>query len=272
MSIAFRSSGRTVCTDQAVPQDLTNETLKNHQFVRLVASGKRFVKCDFRNSTFEACYLRKCTFDSCNFSGCHFDRCQLPGTSFQGCRFDYATFERTAIEPEILKTGCPGFENLQMRFARSLRTNFQEIGDSDAANEAILIELAATKIHLRKALFSRESYYRDKYRGFARAKMTYTLARFQILDFVWGNGEKPKRLIYTVLLFIFGMAIFDVVKFGNYLYISDYLSSIWLAPQVLLGAAIPPRFGTIYLSVIIMVRLIFFALLFSIILKRFHRR
>ena len=272
MTDLFNSSGRIVCSDQAVARHLENETLNNRQFVRLVAYEKRFVGCNFRNSTFEACYLRKCTFDSCDFSGCHFDRCQLPGTSFQGCKFDYATFQRTMIEPEILRTGCPGFENLQMRFARSLRINYQDIGDSDAVNEAILVELAATGVHLRKAVFSRESYYRNKYRGFKRLAITAELAKFKALDLIWGNGEKVVRLIGALFFVLVCMALYDVLSFRNLKNVDDYIDAIVLAPQVLIGANSPLEFGTAYLSIVATIRLVAFALLVSMFLKRFHRR
>ena len=272
MNDLFKPSGRIVCSDQAVAQDLENETINNRQFVRLVAHKKRFVGCNFRNSTFEACYLRKCTFDSCDFSGCHFDRCQLPGTSFQGCKFDYATFQRTMIEPEILRTGCPGFENLQMRFARSLRINYHDIGDSDAVNEAILVELAATKVHLKKAVFSRESYYRKKYRGFKRVALAVELTKFKTLDLLWGNGEKVIRLIGVFFLVLACMTLFDVFSFRNPKKIEDYIEAIVMAPQVLVGVASPVEFGTAYLSIVAAIRLVAFALLVSIFLKRFHRR
>jgi uncharacterized protein YjbI with pentapeptide repeats len=272
MNNPFKSSGRAVCLDQAVPHNLENATLNNRQFVRLVAYEKRFVRCDFRNSTFEACYLRKCTFDSCDFSGCHFDRSQLPGTSFEGCRFDYATFERTTIEPAILRTGCPGFENLQMRFARSLRINYQELGDSSAANEAILVELAATEMHLKKAAFSRESYYRRKYRGFERAALTAAWAKFKALDLIWGNGEKAIRIVGTLFVVLACMALFDVLNFRNHKNVDDYIEAFVMAPQVLVGAASPNEFGAAYLSIVAVIRLVAFALLVSILLKRFHRR
>lgn len=272
MSDLFRSSGRIVCSDQAVAKDLKNEALNNRQFVRLVAREKHFVGCDFRNTTFEACYLRKCTFDSCDFSGCHFDRCQLPGTSFHGCKFDYATFHKTLIEPEILRTGCPSFENLQMRFARSLRINYQELGDSDAANEAILVELAATEVHLKKAVFSRESYYRSKYRGLQRATLAAKLVKFKALDAIWGNGEKLNRLIGTLFVVLACMALFDVFSYRNPKNVEDYIDAFVMAPQVLVGAVSPYEYSTVYLAVVAVIRIVAFALLVSIFLKRFHRR
>jgi Pentapeptide repeats (9 copies) len=272
MNKLFVSSGRITCVDQAVSHDLENTKLDNRQFVRLVAKKKRFVGCDFAHSTFEACYIRKCTFDSCNFSGCRFDKCQLPGTSFEGCRFDYATFEKTVVEPEILRTGFPGYENLQMRFARTLRTNYQALGNSDAANEAILVELAATKEYLRKAAFSKESYYRAKYKGLRRAEKIYEYTKFRLLDIFWGNGEKVSKLILTLFFILICMTTFDVLSFRDPGKVGHYVDAFVMAPQILLGIVTPTEYGSTYLSVVAFIRLVAFALLVSIILKRFHRR
>jgi hypothetical protein len=71
---------------------------------------------------------------------------QFSGAKFSGCKFDYATFEKTLIDARVLDTECPGLENLKMRFARSLRTNFQQLGDADAVNKAMRVELSATEI------------------------------------------------------------------------------------------------------------------------------
>src|SRR5690554_1938977 len=101
----FRPSGREVHIDLAVTQNLSNKNLQNRQFVRLVATKKRFENCDFSYSQFDSAYLRNCVFDSCKFVGCKFTQSNLRGSEFVGCVFDYADFSNTQIEPEILDTG-----------------------------------------------------------------------------------------------------------------------------------------------------------------------
>jgi len=186
MKEPLRPSGREIRTDQAVEHDLADEKFVNYQFQRLVAIGKTFTKCNFNFSEFDAAYLRNCTFDSCNFTGCKFTNANLRGSKFIGCKFDFAQFAHTLVETEILDTGCPGQENLQRGFARTLRTNFHQIGDAAAANRAIKVELEATKVHLYKAWRSRESYYRKKYTGFQRAKVFFEWLEFVVLDFFLG--------------------------------------------------------------------------------------
>ena len=195
LSTVLVDSHRVEYKDKAVPEDIENSNWSNHQLVRLVAIGKRFTKVDFSNTTFKSCYLRNCEFDSCNFTGSRISSTNLHGAKFVGCKFDYATFERTFIDDSILTDNCPAFENQKMKFARSLRTNYQEIGDAAAANHAVRVELEATEVHLRKAWSSNDHYYRGKYCGYDRLKQFASWIRFKILDYVWGNGESAYALL-----------------------------------------------------------------------------
>ena len=65
-------------------------------------------------------------------------------------------------QPETTRKPDPG------SLARSLRVNYQQLGEAKSANKAIHIELQATKTHLYKAWHSQETYYREKYAGWAR--------------------------------------------------------------------------------------------------------
>lgn len=175
--------------DQKFATDVDGGTYVNYLFVRLVAKGRRLAHIDFRYTVFDGCYLRNCVFDSCDFTGCRFLSTNLHGSSFVGCKFDYATFEKTDIDDDILMTGCPGLENLKMRFARSLRVNYQQIGNADAVNKAIEVELDATRVYLHKSWRSNESYYRKKYARELRVKQFFRWLNFKSLDLIWGNGE-----------------------------------------------------------------------------------
>ena len=206
----LRPSGREVTTDQAVAHDLVRQDFCNYQFQRLVAINKKFTNCNFSFSEFDAAYLRKCIFDSCNFTGCKFTNANLRGSKFIGCTFGYAEFSNTYVEAEILDTGCPGQENKQQAFARTLQINYHQIGDAVAENNAIKIELEATRIHLHKAWRSRESYYRRRYNGFQRAKMFINWSVFVMLDFFCGNGESAAKLLRSLILLVLLILIGDI--------------------------------------------------------------
>ncbi|MEW6159831.1 MAG: pentapeptide repeat-containing protein [Verrucomicrobiota bacterium] len=258
--------------DQKIEADLEKQAFVNHLFVRLVAKEKRFTKVDFRYSIFETCYLRGCVFDSCDFTGCRFVGTSLYGSSFDGCKFDYALFEKTIVDSDLLNTSCPGPENLKMRFARTLRMNFQQLGDAQAANRAIEVELAATEIHLKKAWNANESYYRKKYKGWTRIKMLFEWVGFKVLDWVWGNGESPLKLLRSVALILAAIALVDATRFMDPSKLSSYWLGLLRAPQIFLGTLTPSGYPGLYLALIVAVRLIAFGLFMSIVIKRMNRR
>lgn len=259
-------------TDKKFDNDVENATFVNHLFVRLVAKGRRFVNVDFKYSIFDTSYLRNCIFDSCDFTGCRFVGTNLYGSSFTGCKFEYSNFERTLIDSNILDAGCPGPENLKVKFARTLRVNYQQLGDATSANKAIQVELKATEIHLHKAWSSNESYYRKKYAKWDRVRAFIEWAQFKTLDFIWGNGESTIKLVRSTLFILFAMALVDVAAFRNAQLINSYLNSLYESPQIFLGTVNPPNYPKYYLTTILFVRLVTFGFFMSIIIKRFNRR
>jgi hypothetical protein len=266
------SSGKLEARDQKFNSDVTGATFINRLFVRLVAKGRRFSKIDFRYCTFDACYLRNCVFDDCDFTGCRFVSTNLHGSSFIGCRFDYAAFEKTDIDDDVLSSGCPATENLKIRFARSLRVNYQQLGNAAAVNKAIGVELDATRIHLYKSWRSNESYYRKKYVREHRAAQFFRWLRFKILELMWGNGESTWKLVRAVAIAWFLIAVIDVQAFGDPRLIATYARALATAPVIFFGVAVPPTYPASYAAVILFIRLVFFGFFMAIIIKRFNRR
>lgn len=233
-TLPISPSGKTSITDQKVVEDMPRGELRNYLFVRLVAKGRKFQKVDFRYSFFDTCYLRDCEFQSCNFTGCRFIGSNLHGSKFSGCQFEYAWFERTVIDSSILDTECPGPDNLKLKFARTLRMNYQQIGEARSANKAIGVELEATQSHLYKAWHSKESYYRKKYRGVPRLKVFAEWFEFKVLDFVWGNGESPWKLLRTTGIIMASLSVADATFFNNWHLVESYISGLGKAPQLFL--------------------------------------
>lgn len=266
------SSNRQHHLDEKFHTDVLNVEYSNRLFVRLVAKGKRFENVDFKYTIFDTCYFRNCVFDSCDFTGCRFIGTNFYGASFSGCKFDYAVFERTIIDSHILEIGCPGYENLKFKFARTLRMNFQSLGDSKAANKAIKVELDATESHLYKAWKSKESYYRKKYKGFKKIKVFSEWLTFKAMDLIWGNGENALKLIRSIVIILALMSLFDVFSFSDPTQLSSYWSSFWSMPAVFLGTLSPQHYSESYLAFICFIRLVAIGFFISIIIKRFNRR
>ena len=266
------SSNREHHIDILFDAGLSKEKFSNRLVIRGVAKDKKFTNVDFKYTIFDTCYFRLCTFEDCDFTGCRFLGSNLVRSTFQNCKFDYAVFERTQISSEILDTNCPGWENLKLKFARTLRTNFQSLGDSEAVNKAIALELDATEAHLLKAWMAPEAYYRSKYKGWNRVKVFLQWFSFKILDLIWGNGESAWKLLRTVAVLLLAMALIHVLVFGDPSKVSEYWSAIWEMPQVLLGVSKPMQYPGGYLATIFLARLIAFGFFMAIVIKRFNRR
>ena len=269
------NENRKVVTDYYVDKNISNEPNKFafNVFIRLNAKEKTFKNVSFIHCIFDNCYLNKCVFDSCDFTGCRFLSSNFHQTAFRGCDFRFVTFEHSQLDDDILISEPPREENLRMRFARSLRMNYQQIGDSKAVNKAISVELEATSIYLYKSWRSGETYYKEKYPGFLNSVVQFIKwLEFWVLDFVWGNGESILKFPRLILLSILIIAIYDANTNGNTLNFIRYWISLQNAPAVFLGVLSPGNFTVGSLSIIKGARLVSFALLTALLVKRFSRR
>ncbi|ELF1354384.1 pentapeptide repeat-containing protein [Vibrio cholerae] len=265
-------SPRKILTDKMFKQEEVGSIYSNTLFLRLVGLRVVFKNVNFKYCIFDSAYMRYCSFESCDFTGCRFINSNLVGSAFNGCKFDYATFEKTQIDTDILESGCPGSENLKLKFARSLRTNYQQLGDAKAANKAISIELQATEVHLYKAWRSKESYYRKKYKGVGRVSIFMEWLEFKLLDFIWGNGESTCKLFRAALLVLLSISIYDVFNYGDPNVVSNYWSSFIKSPQILFGVNDTRLYSGSFLALVFATRLVMFGFFMSIIIKRFNRR
>jgi len=268
----LKDSGKEHIVDKIIDGTSTGVNYHNKIFTRVGSKADTYKNVDFSHSYFDHCYFRNCVFDSCNFNGCKFINSNFASSKFLGCKFDYATFQNTIIDEEILDTGFPGYDNLKLKFARSLRTNFQGLGDAESVNKAIKIELEARESHLKKSWKSNEAYYRKKYKDWNRVLACFKWFRFRAQAFVWGNGESTYKLLRSGLILWIIMTIYDVNIVGNLNELSSYLSSFVKMPQIFLSIEKPKEYSDVYLSVIYIIRIISFGLFMSILLKRYNKR
>jgi hypothetical protein len=270
----MKDSNRTKIEDQIFEEDTKDTNFHAQLFIRVSAKKRKFENVDFSHTYFENCYFRDCVFDSCNFNGCKFTNSNLSGSSFAGSKFDYALFDKTHLENEILFNNCPTYDNLKLKFARSLRTNYQSIGDAVSANKAIKIELEATETHLKKAWNSKETYYRKKYTGFKRLEEFLKWLFFKFQEFIWGNGESLWKLIRTGFYIWLIMTIVDVFSFKDNSLIRNYWNSFWEMPALFFGVGNTNlnNYDKLYLSMVVALRLIGLSLFMSILIKRFNKR
>lgn len=270
-----KNSNRKVATDFYVKEDVLDqpEEFKYMVFERLNAKGIKFKNVSFEHCVFNGCYFNNCVFDTCDFTGCRFIGSNFHQTAFRGCDFRYAIFERTQLDDDILISEAPREENLRMHFSRSLRMNYQQLGDSKAVNKAIMVELDAASVYLYKSWRSGETYYKEKYPGFFSGIIQFLKwIEFWVLNFIWGNGESILKFIRTILLVLVSISVYDTNTSGNLLNIGFYWSSFVQSPAIFLGILSPENFTTGVLSLITGIKFVSFALLTTLLVKRFSRR
>lgn len=272
--IHLAKGNRDVVTDYYVPKAVIDEVkeFSLKVFVRLNAKQIKFKNVSFVHSVFDGCYLHNCVFDSCDFTGCRFIGSNLHQSTFPGSKFDYALFERCQIDDDILTDGAPREENLRMRFARSLRMNYQQIGDAKAVNKAILLELEATSKHLLESWRSDHEYHRKKYPGLRRVAQFYNWMVFWILHVFWGNGESICKLLRSIVIAAVVIAIYDARSLVDNATASDYWNSLQLAPGIFLGTVSRAHHSIAASSMIVATKLVALSLLTALLVKRFGRR
>ncbi|WP_331695575.1 pentapeptide repeat-containing protein [Pseudomonas sp. ZY71] len=259
--------------------DVELKTVENDQdtfhrkvLTRVSAKNVIFKNVSFFQTIFDTCYFNHCVFDSCNFTGCRFISCNLNQSTFPGCKFEYAIFERSQIDDDILNA-APERNNLKLKFARTLRMNYQQIGDAKAVNRAIVVELEATEIFLKESWSSNSDYHRKKYVGLSRVWQFFKWIEFRALDFIWGNGESVTKLLKSIIWVIFAVGLIDMIYSPDAKPFSGFLQSFFDAPALFLGVKpLPDVIPPLLSASIAALRLLGFAFLTAILVKRFGRR
>jgi len=255
--------------DKEFSEDVTGEDYSRKDISRVFAVGKRFKDVDFSQSNLSSCYFRNCRFIKCDFTGAAFKDCYLKGASFPESSLKYTTFSSSQLDDAILDNSLPSEENLARDFVRALRVNFSQVGNYEAVNKAASIEVKLTGIHLHKAAYSREAYYRgkEKYTGIGRAKAVFDHAQWKFLDLLWGNGESLFKIFMSSLAFVILMSFIMFMSSSNTF--SDATISVFYN---FWGVKSDLNIAKPYLVFLTVIRLLFFSLFVSVLVKRLAKR
>lgn len=202
----LRDRKQEVLEEVELLADLCDYDLSRHDLFHVIAKGRLFHKVSFKQAALTECYFRNCRFVECDFTGATIKGTNLRGAQFEGCTFRYTTWEKSPLDDEFLDNCLPSEENLARDLVRSLRVNFAETGNYAAVNKAASIEVRLTGEHLYKAAYSRQSYYRLKYKGWHRASHAFRHARWKAFDLVWGNGESVGRIVVSSIAVVLACA------------------------------------------------------------------
>jgi hypothetical protein len=236
---------------------------------RFVAAKKvHFRGVSFMYCVFEDCYFRDCRFEDCNFTGATFRNSNLRGSNFDGSRFDYCRFSHTLVPASIIERHMPGYENVALELARSLRVNYAQVGDTDGVNKAISAELDATRIHLKKAAWSKESYYRNKHKGLNRIAKILEYCWFRFLDLLWGNGESLPKLLRTIVIAYALIAVFLYSHKPG----ASFFTALGDAFLAFWGSYVPATPMPSFAAIALTIRTVFVGLFVTVLVRRLSRR
>lgn len=265
-------NGRKKEEDISFKRNMDYEKLENRVFVRPVGMRKKFEHVAFNYTIFEHAYFRQCEFVNCSFVGCKFLSSNFSGSKFSGCDFKYAIFERTLIDVDSLIRSVPQEDNLKAAFLRNLRVNFQQQGDVKSVNYVVSEELKAHGNFLKNAAFSGQEYYRKKYNGMNRVRKAQEYLTFSALSLIWGNGESIMRLFLSLVTFLLLMSVFLSSLSATEFSLEGYWSCVKMSPEIFFGIKkIDDSHDGVY-TFITIVRLIYFGLFMSVLVKRLSRR
>lgn len=264
----LRDNKKEKIEDKEFFAELRDIDLSSKEFVRVYAVNQVFTGVVFKQCVFTSCYFRNCNFIRCDFTGISIKDSNFKGAQFENCNFKYTTWEKTLLDERFLDTCLPSEENLARDLVRSLRTNFAQIGNYEAVNKAASIEVKLTGQHLYNAAYSRQAYYRAKYKGQARVTPALQHLRWKSLDLLWGNGESIFRVVRTGLGVIIVAAIFYMRDTAAVSFPDAFLEALGHFWGVQYRAPMPMA----YIVPLTVLRYVLIGMFMAILVKRLSRR
>lgn len=268
MSIELKDYKKALVEDKEFVSDVRDEDMSQQVVRRVFAVNKAFIGVSFKQTDFSHVYFRNCRFFRCNFTGSSISRSNFRGSQYEECKFQYSTWEHTILDEDFLDNCLPGEENLARDLVRSLRVNFSQIGNYQAVNKAASIEVALTGQHLFHSAYSKQSYYRAKYKGWNRLLNAVRHAKWKALDYLWGNGESLYRIVASGLFAIIACAALLVWSRSQF----AWPDTIWVVAKAFWGVDGAPSVPRGYFVLLTVVRFILVGLFMAILVKRLSRR
>jgi len=264
----LRDNKKEKIEDKEFSTVLRGDDLSHKELIRVYAVDQIFTGVTFMQCVFTSCYFRNCRFIRCDFTGAIIKESNFKGAQFEECIFKYTILEKTLLDERFLDTCLPSEENLARDLVRTLRVNFAQIGNYEAVNKAASIEVKLTGQHLYNAAYSRQSYYRAKYKGHARFSHALQHLQWKSLDLLWGNGESILRVIVSSLVVVFFAAILYMRDAVGISFPDAFFEALWHFWGVEYSAPMPSS----YVLSLTILRFGIFGLFMAILIKRLSRR
>lgn len=167
--------------------------------------GAKLVGCNLSQANFSECYFRRTVFQKCDIVNSKFDSSDFSNARIEASRLDFATFRSCEITLRDIRFRDDANPQVQSRVCRNLKLNAISMGHFDDASDLAYME----KTYERRVLFGRAFAQKNDRVG-KRLKAVAFWLDAVILNWLWGYGERPWRLMLAVVATILA---FGTVQF-----------------------------------------------------------
>jgi len=166
----------------------------------------KLLSCNISHSNFELCYFRRTLFHDCNIINGKFSTCDFSNAHIDHSKLDFASFHQCEIRLEDIQFRSDAQPQTLVRVCRNLKLNAMSMGHFSDAGELTYRE----KTYDRAAIFA-EAFSKPQKNLAIRLRHVFDWLSSVFLNLIWGYGEKPSRLLLTIIIAIlfFGSVQFE---------------------------------------------------------------
>ena len=158
----------------------------------------QFIECNLSHVAFLECYFRRTLLDKCDIVNARFERSEFSQASIDDCRLDFASFRECEITLQTVRFRDDADPHVQARVCRNLKLNAMSMGHFADAGELTYMEKTYERRELYRHAFGRQH---ETPGGRADALRAWLVSVF--LNWLWGYGEKPRRITLAMVVGIF---------------------------------------------------------------------
>ncbi len=156
--------------------------------------GARLVNCNLSQAMFSECYFRRAVFQECDIVNSKFDACEFSSARLEASRLDFAAFRGCEIGIANIAFRDDTSPQVLARVCRNLKLNAMSMGHYDDASELTFLE----KSYERRVMFQ-QAFSGERDSTAKRFKAFAMWLDAAILNWLWGYGEKPWRLLASMV-------------------------------------------------------------------------
>jgi hypothetical protein len=168
--------------------------------------GTQLIGCNLSQAAFSECYFRHTTFQQCDIVNSKFERSEFSHAKIEDCRLDFASFKECEITLETIHFQDDTDPHVLARVCRNLKLNAMSMGHFADAGELTYMEKTYER-HVRydHAFSAKHESVGER----LNAVRAWLVSLF--LNWMWGYGEKPRRITLAMAA---GILFFGALQYS----------------------------------------------------------